>query len=71
MQQPYTDPTSSYYTPAFRTGIDGDGRYPSYVASNTASKYNGNVGLMTGSSLQSSQEVSSCSWLVCMISVPH
>jgi hypothetical protein len=56
LMQPYTDPTSSYYTPAFRTGIDGDGRYPSYVASNTASKYNGNVGLMTGSSLQSSQE---------------
>jgi hypothetical protein len=58
MQQPYSDPASSYYTPAFRTGIDGDARYPSYVTSNTASKYNGNVGLTTGPSLQSSQEVS-------------
>jgi hypothetical protein len=42
----------------FRIGIDGDAWYPSYVTSSTASKYNGNVGLTTGPSLQSSQEVS-------------
>ncbi len=56
MQQPYSDPASSYYTPAFPTVMDGDARY--YVPSSTTSKYNGSVGLMTGPNLQASQEVS-------------
>jgi hypothetical protein len=58
MQQPYLDPTSSYNTPAFWTRIDGNAQYPSYVTSKTASKYNGNVGLTIGPSLESFQEVS-------------
>jgi hypothetical protein len=37
MQQPFLDPTSSYNTLAFWTGIDGDARYPSYVTSSTTS----------------------------------
>ncbi|KAH9567738.1 hypothetical protein CY35_03G040700 [Sphagnum magellanicum] len=54
LMQPYSDPASSYYTPAFRTVMDGDARY--YVPSSTTSKYNGSVGLMTGPNLQASQE---------------
>jgi len=54
--QPAYDPTSSYYTSAFR-GQDADRLYPPYVPTNTSSKYSGNIGLMTAPSLPSSQEV--------------
>ncbi|KAG0559026.1 hypothetical protein KC19_10G072600 [Ceratodon purpureus] len=54
MVQAY-DPTTSYYTSAFR-GADADRLYPPYAPTNTSSKYSGNIGLMTASSLPSSQE---------------
>jgi len=54
--QPTYDPTTSYYTSAFRGG-DADRLYPPYVPTNTSSKYSGNIGLMTAPSLPSSQEV--------------
>lgn len=60
VMQPAYDPTTSYYTSAFR-GQDADRLYPPYVATNASSKYGGNVGLMTASSVPSSQEVSVCS----------
>ncbi|KAG0559018.1 hypothetical protein M758_10G069800 [Ceratodon purpureus] len=49
------DPTTSYYTSAFR-GADADRLYPPYAPTNTSSKYSGNIGLMTAPSLPSSQE---------------
>ncbi|XP_024396875.1 uncharacterized protein [Physcomitrium patens] len=52
---PTYDPTTSYYTSAFR-GADADRLYPPYVPTNTASKYSGNVGLVAAPSLLSSQE---------------
>jgi hypothetical protein len=52
MQQPYSNPISSYNTPTFWIRIDGDAWYPSYVTSSTVSKYNGNVGLINGPSFQ-------------------
>lgn len=55
MQQAY-DPTTSYYTSAFR-GADADRLYPPYAPTNASSKYSGNIGLMTAPSLPSSQEV--------------
>ncbi|KAG6550044.1 hypothetical protein Mapa_008558 [Marchantia paleacea] len=55
---PYTDPTTSYYTPPFRPTSDGDARYPPFMPSNASSKYNGNIGLinLAGQALSSSQE---------------
>jgi len=52
---PAYDPTTSYYTSAFR-GADADRLYPPYVPTNTSSKYSSNIGLMTAPSLPSSQE---------------
>ncbi|XP_024384604.1 uncharacterized protein [Physcomitrium patens] len=52
---PAYDPTTSYYTSAFR-GAESDRLYPPYVPTNTASKYSGNIGLMAAPSLQASQE---------------
>ncbi|CAM6082291.1 unnamed protein product [Calypogeia fissa] len=53
---PYPDPTPSFYTPIYRPGSDGDGRYP-FVTTNASNKYNGNMGLvnLTGQNLPSQE----------------
>ncbi|KAJ7550269.1 hypothetical protein O6H91_07G091400 [Diphasiastrum complanatum] len=59
LMQPYTDPTTSYYTPTFRPVSDTDSRYPSFLSSKAIGKYNGNVAPVTGQSLPSQESGSS------------
>lgn len=54
--QPTYDPSTSYYTPFYRPGSDGDGRFSQLLGSTAASKYSGNVTILSGQSVPSSQE---------------
>lgn len=55
--QPLAESAPHYYSPVFRPGSDGEGRYQ-FLSSHGASKFGGNVALMNGQSLSSSQEQS-------------
>lgn len=54
--QPTYDPSTSYYTPFFRPSSDGDARFSQFLGSTAATKYNGNVTILSGQSVPSSQE---------------
>ncbi|OVA19746.1 Protein of unknown function DUF1296 [Macleaya cordata] len=55
VQQPF-DPSASYYTQLYRPGADGDGRFSPLLTPAAATKYNGNVAVLSSQSGQSPQE---------------
>ncbi|KAL4185771.1 hypothetical protein AMTRI_Chr10g232330 [Amborella trichopoda] len=55
VQQPF-DPATSYYTPFYRPGADGDARFAPFLAPGTATKFNGNIAVLSTQSGPSSQE---------------
>ncbi|KAJ4980608.1 hypothetical protein NE237_031445 [Protea cynaroides] len=55
VQQPF-DPSTSYYTQFYRPGADGDGRFSPFLAPGTATKYNGNIAVLSPQTGQSPQE---------------
>ncbi|XP_042497820.1 GBF-interacting protein 1-like [Macadamia integrifolia] len=55
VQQPF-DPSTSYYTQFYRPGADGDGRFSPFLAPGTATKYNGNIAVLSPPTGQSPQE---------------
>ncbi|XP_042520223.1 GBF-interacting protein 1-like isoform X2 [Macadamia integrifolia] len=55
VQQPF-DPSASYYTQFYRPGVDGDGRFSPFLAPGTATKYNGNIAVLSSQTGQSPQE---------------
>ncbi|KAJ7538647.1 hypothetical protein O6H91_11G058300 [Diphasiastrum complanatum] len=54
--QSYTDPATSYYSPAFRPNSDAEGRYAQFLPSNSANKYNGNLALLAAQTLSPLQD---------------
>lgn len=55
--QPFAESAPNYYSPVFRPVSDGETRYQ-FLSSHGASKFSGNVTLMNGQTLSSSQEQS-------------
>ncbi|XP_010245041.1 PREDICTED: GBF-interacting protein 1-like isoform X2 [Nelumbo nucifera] len=55
VQQPF-DPSTSYYTQFYRPGTDGDGRFSPFLAPGAATKYNGNIAVLSPQTGQSPQE---------------
>ncbi|KAJ4975563.1 hypothetical protein NE237_000669 [Protea cynaroides] len=55
VQQPF-DPSTSYYTQFYRPGVDGDGRFSPFLPPGTATKYNGNIAVLSSQTAQSPQE---------------
>ncbi|XP_043689113.1 GBF-interacting protein 1-like isoform X2 [Telopea speciosissima] len=54
VQQPF-DPSASYYTQFYRPGVDGDGRFSPFLAPGTATKYNGNIAVLSSQTGQSQE----------------
>ncbi|KAH9318567.1 hypothetical protein KI387_020336 [Taxus chinensis] len=54
--QPAYDPSTSFYTPIVRPSSDGDARFSPFLGSAPASKYNGNLTILSGQNGPSSQE---------------
>lgn len=54
--QPAYDPSTSFYTPIVRPSSDGDIRFSPFLGSATATKYNGNLTILSGQNGPSSQE---------------
>ncbi|KAF8414285.1 hypothetical protein HHK36_002287 [Tetracentron sinense] len=55
VQQPF-DPSTSYYAQFYRPGADGDGRFSPFLAPGVATKYNGNIAVLSSQTGQSPQE---------------
>ncbi|XP_058112786.1 GBF-interacting protein 1-like isoform X3 [Magnolia sinica] len=53
--QPF-DPSASYYTQFYRPGGDGDGRFSPFLSPGAATKYNGNITVLSSQTGQSPQE---------------
>lgn len=56
MQKSTYDPSTSYYTPVFRPSSNGDSHFSQFLGFTAASKYNGNVTVLSGESVPSSQK---------------
>ncbi|KAF8409763.1 hypothetical protein HHK36_005842 [Tetracentron sinense] len=50
------DPPTSYYTQFYRPGADGDGRFSPFLSPGAATKYSGNVAVLSQQTGQSPQE---------------
>ncbi|CAN6448289.1 unnamed protein product [Victoria cruziana] len=49
VQQPF-DPSTSYYAPFYRPGADGDARIAQFLVPGSATKYNGNIAVLSAQS---------------------